>query len=46
MSEDGKIESFTDLKVWKEGHKPVVMVYKVTRSFPTSGQTGTRWSIR
>ncbi len=36
MNEDGKIESFTDLKVWKEGHKLVVMVYKATGSFPAS----------
>ena len=31
---DGKIESFTDLNVWKEGHTLVVMIYKMTRSFP------------
>lgn len=31
---DGKIESFTDLNVWKEGHKLVVMIYKITKSFP------------
>lgn len=31
---DGKIETFTDLNVWKEGHKLVIMVYKVTKEFP------------
>lgn len=31
---NGKIESFTDLNVWKEGHKLVVMIYKITRNFP------------
>lgn len=31
---NGKIQSFTDLNVWKEGHKLVVMVYKITRHFP------------
>lgn len=31
---DGKIETFTDLNVWKEGHRLVVMVYKITRDFP------------
>jgi len=36
MINDAKIKSFTDLNVWKEGHKLVVMVYKVTRSFPNS----------
>lgn len=31
---DGKIESFTDLNVWKEGHRLVVMVYRITKCFP------------
>ena len=31
---DGKIESFTDLNVWKEGHKLVMMIYAVTKLFP------------
>lgn len=31
---NGKIESFTDLNVWKEGHKLVLMVYKITKTFP------------
>lgn len=26
---DGKIQSFTDLKVWQEGHKLVILVYKL-----------------
>lgn len=29
-----KIKEFTDLKVWQEGHKLVVSIYKATRSFP------------
>jgi len=29
-----KIRDFTDLNVWKEGHKLVLMLYKVTDSFP------------
>ena len=28
------IKSFTDLDAWKEGHKLVLMVYKVTKDFP------------
>lgn len=32
---NGKIESFTDLNVWKEGHKLVVMIYKITKKFPS-----------
>ncbi len=31
---NGKIQSFTDLNVWKEGHKLVVMIYKITSHFP------------
>jgi len=31
---NGKIQSFTDLNVWKEGHKLVLMIYKITASFP------------
>jgi len=29
-----KIRSFTDLDAWKEGHKLVLMVYRVTKTFP------------
>lgn len=29
-----KIESFTDLNTWKEGHKLVILVYQETKSFP------------
>ena len=29
-----KITSFTDLIAWKEGHKLVLMIYKITESFP------------
>ena len=31
-----KIESFTDLTVWKEGHNLVLKVYKITKGFPKS----------
>lgn len=34
MNNDKKINSFTDLIVWKEGHKLVIMVYKITKLFP------------
>jgi four helix bundle protein len=30
-----KIKSFTDLVAWKEGHKLVLLVYKVTETFPS-----------
>lgn len=29
-----KITKFTDLIVWQEGHKLVLMVYKITKNFP------------
>ncbi len=29
-----KITTFTDLNAWKEGHKLILMVYKITKSFP------------
>lgn len=29
-----KIETFTDLNVWKEGHKLVLFIYQETKSFP------------
>ena len=29
-----KIKKFTDLDAWKEGHKLVLMVYKITKDFP------------
>ena len=32
--ENDKIKSFTDLSVWQEGHKLVIMVYRVTKEFP------------
>ncbi len=31
---NGKIEAFTDLNVWQEGHKLVFMVYQITKRFP------------
>lgn len=29
-----KIKTFTDLDAWKEGHKLVLIIYKVTQQFP------------
>lgn len=33
MSEE-KIKSFTDLKTWQEGHKLVLLIYRITKQFP------------
>lgn len=32
---NGKINTFTDLNAWKEGHKLVLLVYKITSYFPS-----------
>ena len=33
-NESGKIKSFTDLNALKEGHRLVLMIYEITKSFP------------
>lgn len=30
------IREFTDLKAWQEAHKFVIMIYRITKSFPKS----------
>lgn len=35
-----KIRSFTDLDAWKEGHKLVLDIYKVTKEFPEEEKFG------
>jgi len=35
-----KIESFTDLNAWKEGHKLVLMIYEITEIFPDKEKFG------
>lgn len=34
MMKNSKIDSFTDLFAWQEGHKLVILVYKITKEFP------------
>ena len=34
MNNNKTIKSFTDLTVWQEGHKLVLMIYHITKSFP------------
>ena len=36
----GKIKSFTDLTAWREAHKFVVMIYKLTKDFPSEERFG------
>jgi four helix bundle protein len=35
-----KIRKFTDLVVWQEGHKLVLMIYKITEDFPKQEKYG------
>ena len=35
-----KIQRFTDLAVWQEGHKLVLMIYKETENFPPEEKYG------
>lgn len=42
----GKIESFTDLRVWQEGHALVVLIYKETEKFPQSEVFGLTSQMR
>lgn len=34
MNIHGKIEEFTDLIVWQEGHRLVLLIYQITKRFP------------
>ncbi len=34
MDNKNKIKSFTDLDTWRKAHKLVLMIYKITSSFP------------
>ena len=43
---DTQIKSFKDLNVWKEGHKLVLEIYKVTKSFPKDEMFGLTNQIR
>lgn len=38
--EKKKIKSFTDLYAWQEGHKLVLMIYKITDKFPSKETFG------
>jgi four helix bundle protein len=44
--EDTKIKSFTDLNAWKEAHKLVLIIYKITKDFPKEEMFGLASQIR
>lgn len=46
MSSESSIKSFTDLDTWKEGHKLVILVYRLTKKFPASEQFGLMSQMR
>ncbi|MDP3954239.1 MAG: four helix bundle protein [bacterium] len=46
MDTKTKIESFTDLKAWKEGHRLVLDVYKISREFPREEMFGLANQLR
>lgn len=43
---NNKIKSFTDLVAWQEGHKLVLMIYKITKNFPKEEIFGLTNQIR
>jgi four helix bundle protein len=40
MNEFAKITKFTDMIAWQEGHKLVLMIYKITKDFPNKETYG------
>jgi four helix bundle protein len=40
MEKAPTIKSFTDLNAWREGHKLVLSVYRITKKFPKSEMFG------
>src|SRR3989344_224377 len=46
MEQKKKIQSFTDLEVWRESHKLVLMVYKFTKNFPKNELFGLTSQLR
>ena len=46
MSDEEKISSFKDLRVWQESRKLVLLIYKLTRSFSKDEQYGLTSQMR
>jgi four helix bundle protein len=44
--ETNKVKSFTDLIAWKEAHRLVLLIYKITNKFPIEEQFGLTSQIR
>lgn len=43
---NNKTKSFTDLNAWKEGHKLVLKIYKITKDFPSEELFGLTNQLR
>ncbi len=43
---ENKIKSFKDLRVWQEGHKLILEIYKITKTFPKEEFFGLTNQIR
>jgi four helix bundle protein len=39
-NKSGKIKSFVDLNAWQEGHKLVLKIYQITKTFPKEEEFG------
>lgn len=46
MEKEIKIQSFTDLNAWKEGHKLVLNIYQISKHFPREEIFGLTSQIR
>lgn len=46
MNKGNTIKNFTDLIAWQQGHKLVLMVYKITKEFPKDEQFGLTSQMR
>ncbi|MBP9773719.1 MAG: four helix bundle protein [Candidatus Peribacteraceae bacterium] len=46
LAEQQKIRSFTDLRVWREGHKLVLIIYRITKTFPKDELFGLTSQLR
>ena len=44
--EGAKITSFTDLHAWKEGHKLVLLIYRISEEFPSKEAFGLTSQMR
>lgn len=44
--ESGKIRNFQDLETWREGHRLVLEIYKITRRFPREELFGLTSQLR